>query len=382
MKPSHLLLVGACALLLSGAPALAEKADKNKPMNVEADALKYDDLRQTSVFTGRVVVTKGTILIRGAKVEVKQDPEGYQFGVVTAEPGKQAYYKQKRDGLDEYIEGEAQTIEYDGKSDKVKFIGRAEMRRFRGSQVNDEVSGSLITYDNSTDVFTVDGVDLSVPEGAIYGILGPNGAGKTTSFYMIVGLVRADDGEITIDGQSVEHMPIHRRSRLGLSYLPQEASIFRKLNVQDNVRAVLELQRGPDGRPLKRDEIEARLDSLLQDLRVDHLRDSPAVALSGGERRRVEIARALATQPRFILLDEPFAGIDPIAVIEIQRIISFLKSRGIGVLITDHNVRETLGICDHAYIISEGRVLAQGTPSEIVNNADVRRVYLGEHFRM
>jgi lipopolysaccharide export system ATP-binding protein len=225
-------------------------------------------------------------------------------------------------------------------------------------------------------------VSLAVDKGEVVGLLGPNGAGKTTSFYMIVGLVRADDGEITIDGQSVEHMPIHRRSRLGLSYLPQEASIFRKLNVQDNVRAVLELQRGPDGKPLKRDEIEARLDSLLQDLRVDHLRDSPAVALSGGERRRVEIARALATQPRFILLDEPFAGIDPIAVIEIQRIISFLKSRGIGVLITDHNVRETLGICDHAYIISEGRVLAQGTPSEIVNNADVRRVYLGEHFRM
>jgi lipopolysaccharide export system ATP-binding protein len=199
---------------------------------------------------------------------------------------------------------------------------------------------------------------------------------------MIVGLVRPDGGEISIDGAPVEHMPIHRRSRLGLSYLPQEASIFRKLNVQDNVRAVLELQRGPDGKALSGDEIERRLDALLQDLRVEHLRDSPALALSGGERRRVEIARALATQPRFILLDEPFAGIDPIAVIEIQRIIGFLKARGIGVLITDHNVRETLGICDHAYIISEGNVLAQGTPAEIVNNADVRRVYLGEHFRM
>jgi lipopolysaccharide export system ATP-binding protein len=228
----------------------------------------------------------------------------------------------------------------------------------------------------------VQDVSLAVAKGEVVGLLGPNGAGKTTSFYMIVGLVRADGGEISIDGKPVEHMPIHRRSRLGLSYLPQEASIFRKLNVEDNVRAVLELQRDATGRPLTRDEIEKRLTALLQDLRVDHLRDSPAPALSGGERRRVEIARALATQPRFILLDEPFAGIDPIAVIEIQRIIGFLKSRGIGVLITDHNVRETLGICDHAYIISEGRVLAQGTPSEIVNNADVRRVYLGEHFRM
>ncbi|MGZ5194685.1 MAG: LPS export ABC transporter ATP-binding protein [Ramlibacter sp.] len=225
-------------------------------------------------------------------------------------------------------------------------------------------------------------VSLEVAKGEVVGLLGPNGAGKTTSFYMIVGLVRADAGEISIDGNSVEHMPIHRRSRLGLSYLPQEASIFRKLNVEENVRAVLELQRDGDARPLTKPEIEKRLTALLQDLRVDHLRDSPALALSGGERRRVEIARALATQPRFILLDEPFAGIDPIAVIEIQRIIGFLKSRGIGVLITDHNVRETLGICDHAYIISDGNVLAQGTPSEIVNNADVRRVYLGEHFRM
>lgn len=225
-------------------------------------------------------------------------------------------------------------------------------------------------------------ISLSVRCGDVVGLLGPNGAGKTTSFYMIVGLVPVDAGQITIDGEPLEHMPIHRRARLGLSYLPQEASIFRKLNVEDNVRAVLELQLDAQGRPLSAQEVEQRLDGLLRDLRVDHLRQSPALALSGGERRRVEIARALATQPRFILLDEPFAGIDPIAVIEIQRIIGFLKSRGIGVLITDHNVRETLGICDHAYIISDGQVLAQGTPSDIVNNADVRRVYLGEHFRM
>ena len=225
-------------------------------------------------------------------------------------------------------------------------------------------------------------VSVQVRKGEVVGLLGPNGAGKTTSFYMIVGLVRADGGQILIDGQDVTRAPMHQRARLGLSYLPQEASVFRKLSVADNVRAILELQHDAQGKPLARDAIETQLDKLLADLHVDHLRDSPSLALSGGERRRVEIARALASQPRFILLDEPFAGIDPIAVIEIQRIIAFLKQRGIGVLITDHNVRETLGICDHAFIISEGRVLAQGTPETIIENPDVRRVYLGEHFRM
>jgi lipopolysaccharide export system ATP-binding protein len=225
-------------------------------------------------------------------------------------------------------------------------------------------------------------VSISVAKGEVVGLLGPNGAGKTTSFYMIVGLVRADAGTIFIDGVSVENMPIHRRARMGLSYLPQEASIFRKLNVADNVRAVLELQQDSQGKALDKKTIESRLEGLLQELRIEHLRDAPAPSLSGGERRRVEIARALATQPRFILLDEPFAGIDPIAVLEIQRIIGFLKAKGIGVLITDHNVRETLGICDHASIISEGRVLAEGTPETIVNNPEVRRVYLGENFRM
>jgi lipopolysaccharide export system ATP-binding protein len=225
-------------------------------------------------------------------------------------------------------------------------------------------------------------VHLAVGAGEVVGLLGPNGAGKTTTFYMVVGLVRADQGEIRIDGQQVERLPIHRRSRLGLSYLPQEASIFRKLTVEENIRAVLELQLDAGGRPLKAPVIDELLNKLLHDLSIEKLRDSPAPALSGGERRRVEIARALATQPRFILLDEPFAGVDPIAVIEIQKIINFLRSRGIGVLITDHNVRETLGICDRAYIISEGSVLAEGTPQEIIGNAEVRKVYLGENFRM
>ncbi len=225
-------------------------------------------------------------------------------------------------------------------------------------------------------------VHLAVNAGEVVGLLGPNGAGKTTTFYMVVGLLRADAGQILIDGVPVQGKPIHQRSRMGLSYLPQEASIFRKLNVAENIRAVLELRKDAKGQSLSESAIQSQLEQLLADLQIEKLRDSPALSLSGGERRRVEIARALATQPRFILLDEPFAGVDPIAVIEIQRIIGFLKSRGIGVLITDHNVREMLGICDRAYIINDGSVLAEGTPDEIVANPDVRRVYLGEHFRM
>jgi len=224
-------------------------------------------------------------------------------------------------------------------------------------------------------------VSLTIESGEVVGLLGPNGAGKTTSFYMIVGLVRSDAGEIVMDGNNIERLPIHRRARLGLSYLPQEASIFRKLSVADNIRAILQLQQDR-GKPLSNDVIETRLTALLGDLQISHLRQNMANVLSGGERRRVEIARALATSPRFILLDEPFAGVDPIAVIEIQRIVRFLKERGIGVLITDHNVRETLGICDRAYIISEGSVLASGVPQDIIADANVRKVYLGEHFRM
>ncbi len=225
-------------------------------------------------------------------------------------------------------------------------------------------------------------VSLSVEPGAVVGLLGPNGAGKTTCFYMVVGLVPLDEGTIRLDGRSIAHLPIHRRARLGLSYLPQEASVFRRLTVEQNVRAVLELQRDDHGDRLSEPAIEERLLELLRDLQIEEIRTNTALSLSGGERRRVEIARALAARPRYVLLDEPFAGVDPIAVIEIQRIVRFLKQRGIGVLITDHNVRETLGICDHAYIINEGQVLAQGRPEEIVENESVRRVYLGEHFRM
>jgi lipopolysaccharide export system ATP-binding protein len=222
----------------------------------------------------------------------------------------------------------------------------------------------------------VQDVSLSVSSGEVVGLLGPNGAGKTTCFYMMVGLVPLDGGSISLDDVDLSLMPMHLRARLGLSYLPQEASIFKRLSVADNIRAVLELKN------YTRDEMQQHLDDLLHDLHISHIRNNPAISLSGGERRRVEIARALATQPRFILLDEPFAGVDPIAVLDIQKIIGFLKERGIGVLITDHNVRETLGICDHAYIISEGKVLASGNPDEIIYNESVRKVYLGEHFKL
>ena len=219
-------------------------------------------------------------------------------------------------------------------------------------------------------------VSLEVRSGEVIGLLGPNGAGKTTCFYMMVGLVPMDGGELHLDSTRLTHMPMHRRARLGLSYLPQEASIFRRLTVAENVRAVLELYNTDP------EVIRDKLDTLLHDLNIGHLHASPAISLSGGERRRVEIARSLATHPRFILLDEPFAGVDPIAVLDIQKIIGFLKQRGIGVIITDHNVRETLDICDRAYIINDGTVLAYGKPEEIVYNESVRKVYLGEHFRL
>lgn len=215
---------------------------------------------------------------------------------------------------------------------------------------------------------------LDIRTGEVVGLLGPNGAGKTTSFYMIVGLIAADTGSILLDGNELRHMPIHERARLGLGYLPQEASIFRKMTVEQNIRSILEI------RLKDKKQIDAEVDKLLSDLNIERLRTNPAPSLSGGERRRVEIARVLAMQPRFILLDEPFAGVDPLAVLDIQKIIEFLKARGIGVLITDHNVRETLRICDRGFIINDGQVLATGTPEELVNNEQVRAVYLGENF--
>ena len=222
----------------------------------------------------------------------------------------------------------------------------------------------------------VQDISLNIKSGEVVGLLGPNGAGKTTSFYMIVGLVPSNDGRIILNGKDISRLPIHQRAHMGLSYLPQEPSIFRKLTAADNIRAILELQK------LSPEAIEKRLVELLDELHISHIRDNLAVSLSGGERRRVEIARCLATNPKFILLDEPFAGIDPIAVIDIQKTIKFLTDKNIGVLITDHNVRETLGICDRAYIVNEGRIFASGTPAEIIENQNVREVYLGKHFRL
>lgn len=222
----------------------------------------------------------------------------------------------------------------------------------------------------------VQDISLIIKRGEVVGLLGPNGAGKTTSFYMIVGLVALDAGRIILDGKDISRLPIHMRARMGLSYLPQEPSIFRKMTVADNILAILQLQN------LSEAETNEKLETLLKDLHIAHIRNNIGVSLSGGERRRVEIARCLATNPRFILLDEPFAGIDPIAVLDIQSIIRFLTSRNIGVLITDHSVRETLGICDRAYIVNEGRIFAEGPPADIVANELVKEVYLGRDFRL
>ncbi len=251
---------------------------------------------------------------------------------------------------------------------------------------NEAAPDNILTVNNLKKSYhgrqVVQDVSLSVASGEVVGLLGPNGAGKTTCFYMIVGLVPSDAGSIDLSGVPLGRLPIHRRARPGLSYLPQEAAVFRKLTVEENIKAVLELQVDKRGRSLGRNVVKQRMNELLDELQIEHIRSNTAMSLSGGERRRVEIARALANSPRLILLDEPFAGVDPIAVIEIQRIVKFLKDRGIGVLITDHNVRETLGICDRAYIIRAGTVLASGGPEDVVKNEDVRRYYLGEHFSM
>ena len=241
------------------------------------------------------------------------------------------------------------------------------MSTLRASQLAKSYKGRQVVKD----------VCLEVHSGQIVGLLGPNGAGKTTSFYMIVGLVKADQGQIHIDDRDISHVPMHGRAKAGIGYLPQEASIFRKLSVTDNIMGILELRK-----ELSKQQRQEALENLLQEFHITHIRNSKGMSLSGGERRRVEIARALATDPKFILLDEPFAGVDPISVGDIKQIIHHLKSKGIGVLITDHNVRETLDICETAYIVSEGSIICSGTPQDVLNNQKVRKVYLGDDFRL
>lgn len=241
------------------------------------------------------------------------------------------------------------------------------MNRLEARQLSKSFSGRQV----------VDAVSLHVDSGEVVGLLGPNGAGKTTCFYMIVGLIPSDSGSVWLDDRELTRFPMHVRARHGVGYLPQEASVFRKLSVADNLRAVLEMRKH-----LSRRKRADKMEELLQELHIGHLRDQKGLSLSGGERRRVEIARALAMEPSFILLDEPFAGVDPISVIDIQRIVEHLTERNIGVLITDHNVRETLGICDRAYILGSGQTLAEGPPEAILQNQKVRDVYLGDHFRM
>ena len=253
----------------------------------------------------------------------------------------------------------------------------AEYRKQPGAAVSGAVLGAEKLVKRYRRRTVVNGVSLSVSAGEVVGLLGPNGAGKTTAFYMIVGLVAADGGSIILDGRDITKLPMHARARLGVGYLPQEASVFRKLSVADNIMAILEVR--TDLTPTTRAQ---ELERLLQELHIGHVRDGLGMSLSGGERRRTEIARALAANPRFILLDEPFAGVDPIAVLDIQHIVRHLAARGIGVLITDHNVRETLGICNRAYILAEGEVIAEGAPAELLENETVRRVYLGEQFRL
>jgi lipopolysaccharide export system ATP-binding protein len=240
---------------------------------------------------------------------------------------------------------------------------------------------SILSADSLSKKFklkeVVKNISFSIESGEVVGLLGPNGAGKTTAFYMVVGLIAADNGKITLDGQDITHLPMHQRAKLGLGYLPQEASIFRKLTVAKNIMAILQTRD-----ELARADQERILEELLEELHISHVRNSLGISLSGGERRRVEIARALAVEPRFMLLDEPFAGVDPISILDIQRIIKHLSQRRIGVLITDHNVRETLGICSRAYIVNQGSLIASGPPQAILDNQQVREVYLGENFAL
>ena len=390
--------------------AISEEADSDKPIEIEADTMTVEETKNTSTYEGDVILTQGSLLINADKLIIREDRQGFQHSTSIGNP---TTFRQKMEGSDEYIEGKALRIEYDGHMDKIHLYEKAFVKRG-----DDEVWGDYIMYDATSEFaqalsrkdengsktkkgrtkaiikpkkimptltiqnlrksykknIVVKNVSLKIASGQIVGLLGPNGAGKTTTFYMIVGLIAADHGNILLDQKNLTKTPIHIRAKQGISYLPQEPSIFRKMDVSENIISILEL------RNLSKHQIKLELESLLKELNIQHIKNNTAISLSGGERRRVEIARCLANKPKFILLDEPFAGIDPIAVIDIQKIIKQLASNGIGILITDHSVRETLGICDQAYIVNQGEIFAQGTPKVIAQNQSVKDIYLGENF--
>lgn len=395
------------ALALMPATVFARTSDRNKPMDIDAGKSDYsmDDSRPT-VLSGGVIITQGTLEIR-ADQAVITSANGDPVRVVLT--GSPVTLKQELDD-GKQMDAVAKKVDYDLKTEIVVFTGSVNIRQPSGSIAGERVVYNMRTggagrrpgHERSREdphhseepggrlMLVAQGLrkayrsrevvkdfGLTLDAGEVVGLLGPNGAGKTTCFYMIVGLVPADAGQIVLDGKDITSEPMYARAKYGVGYLPQEPSVFRKLSVADNIRLVLELREDLD-----RNGRDRELDSLLDELQVGHVADQIGASLSGGERRRVEIARALAARPRLMLLDEPFAGVDPISVGEIQRIVSHLKNRGIGVLITDHNVRETLGICDRAYILNEGGVLAQGAPDALLANPDVRRVYLGETFRL
>ncbi|VFT49618.1 ABC transporter ATP-binding protein [Pseudomonas aeruginosa] len=401
---------------LGSSMALALPSDREQPIRVQADSAELDDKQGVAVYRGDVVVTQGSTKLTGNTVTLKQDKNG-DIEVVTS-VGKPAYYEQKPAPDKDVTKAYGLTIQYfrhaePGRADRPgqgdpgrQHLRRREDRlrhpapdRQRGSchrlpgdqpapahrhgHPAEEKGPVMATLKAQHLAKSYKGrqvvrdVSMSIDSGQIVGLLGPNGAGKTTCFYMIVGLVQADQGVVRIDEQNVTHLPMHGRARAGIGYLPQEASIFRKLSVSDNIMAILETRSDLD-----RNGRKEALEGLLQEFHIHHIRDNLGMSLSGGERRRVEIARALASAPKFILLDEPFAGVDPISVGDIKQIIHHLKAKGIGILITDHNVRETLDICETAYIVNDGQLIAEGDAESILANDLVKEVYLGHEFRL
>jgi len=384
-RPANVLLVFvllACTLFagplfVGMGTAWARSTDRNQPMDAESNqnTCTLGDAGQCEL-TGNVKIIQGSLNIDAAKATIFRAGGDISRALLSGSPV--VLNQQMDDGTP--MTARASNVDYNLKTDVVVFTGDVQLQQPRGN-----MSGQRVVYNLKTEGLrkryrareVVQDFGLTLDAGEVVGLLGPNGAGKTTCFYMIVGLVPADAGRITLDGRDITAEPMYTRAKLGVGYLPQEPSVFRKLSVADNLRLVLELR--PD---LDRAGRQRELEGLMDELQVAHVADQSGASLSGGERRRVEIARALAAKPRLMLLDEPFAGVDPISVGEIQRIVRHLKNRGIGVLITDHNVRETLGICDRAYILNEGSVLAQGAPDALLANPDVRRVYLGEAFRL